>query len=457
MQKALRALPSVDRLLHTDHCQTLSKKFGQAAMTDALRSVLANARMRIQSGDSFSFNQQSLLIEAEKWLVNHFAPSLRAVINATGVILHTNLGRAPLSRQAIQAMHSVAQGYSTLEYELDSGKRGSRYTHAVEKLKQLSGAEDALIVNNNASALVLLLSALARDREVIISRGQLVEIGGGFRIPEIMSESGALLREVGSTNRTRLTDYENAITENTVMLLRVHPSNFRQAGFVEATELTDLVALAKKRELMVADDVGSGALLETSGFGLPSEPTVQDGVSTGADVVLFSGDKLLGGPQAGILVGKVAVIRTLKMHPLARAMRADKLALAALGATLDSYLRDRAIQEIPIWWMIARKIDELREIAERWQKAVGGEVIESSSAIGGGSIPGGTLPTVAIQLNVNNPDLFSQQLRLLKIPIIARIEKDAVILDPRTVLPEQENDFLSGIQSVRLQLDCTKC
>lgn len=457
MQKALRALPSVDRLLQTDHCQTLSKKFGQAAMTDALRSVLANARNRIQSGDSFSFSQQGLLIEAENWLVNHFAPSLRAVINATGVILHTNLGRAPLSQQAIQAMHSVAQGYSTLEYELDSGKRGSRYTHTVEKLKLLSGAEDALIVNNNASALVLLLSALARDKEVIISRGQLVEIGGGFRIPEIMSESGALLREVGSTNRTRLIDYENAITENTAMLLRVHPSNFRQAGFVEATELADLVALAKKRELRVADDVGSGALMETSRFGLPSEPTVQDSVSIGADVVLFSGDKLLGGPQAGILVGEIAVIRTLKMHPLARAMRADKLALAALGATLDSYLKDRVIKEIPIWWMIARKIDELKEIVERWQKAVGGEVIESSSAIGGGSIPGGTLPTVAIQLNVNNPDLFSQQLRLLKIPIIARIEKDAVILDPRTVLPEQENDFLSGIQSVRLQLDCTKC
>ena len=456
MQEALRALPSVDRLLHTDQCQTLREKFGQAAMTDALRSVLANARKRIQSGDSFSFDEQGLLIEAEKWLVNHFTPSLRAVINATGVILHTNLGRAPLSQPAIQAMHSVAQGYSTLEYELDSGKRGSRYTHTVEKLKRLCGAEDALIVNNNASALVLLLSALARGKEVIISRGQLVEIGGGFRIPEIMSESGALLREVGSTNRTRLADYENAITENTAMLLRVHPSNFRQTGFVEATELADLVALAKKRELMVADDVGSGALMETSKFGLPSEPTVQDSVSIGADVVLFSGDKLLGGPQAGILVGKVTVIRTLKMHPLARAMRADKLALAALGATLDSYLKDQAAQEIPIWWMIARKIDELREIAKRWQKAVGGEVIESSSAIGGGSIPGGTLPTIAIRFNVKNPELFSQQLRLLKIPIIARIEKDAVILDPRTVLPEQESDVMAGIQTVKIQLDGAK-
>ena len=456
MQEALRALPSVDRLLLSDHCQTLCKKYGQVAMTDALRSVLANARKRIQSGDSISFDEQGLLIEAEKWLVNYFAPSLRAVINATGVILHTNLGRAPLSQPAIQAMHSVAQGYSTLEYELDSGKRGSRYTHTVEKLKRLSGAEDVLIVNNNASALVLLLSALARDKEVIISRGQLVEIGGGFRIPEIMSESGALLREVGSTNRTRLSDYENAITENTAILLRVHPSNFRQTGFVEATELAELVALAKRRELMVADDVGSGALMESTEFGLPSEPTVQDSVMIGADVVLFSGDKLLGGPQAGILVGKVAVIRTLKMHPLARAMRADKLSLAALGATLDSYLKDQATQEIPIWWMIARKIDELREIAERWQRAVGGEVMKNSSAIGGGSIPGGTLPTFVIRFNVKNPDLFSQQLRLLKNPIIARIEKDAVILDPRTVLPEQESDLLAGIQTVKIQLDGTK-
>ncbi|MCY3835261.1 MAG: L-seryl-tRNA(Sec) selenium transferase [Anaerolineaceae bacterium] len=455
MQEALRNLPSIDRLLQLDLCQQWCQQYGRPAVTDALRSALNDARGRIHQRkavehNSVVFNLAHFLQDMERRLDFAFAPSLRTVINATGVILHTNLGRAPLSGAAIQAMQSIAKGYSNLEYDLEEGKRGRRDSHAVLKLKAVTGAEDALIVNNNAAALVLLLSALARGREVIISRGQLVEIGGGFRIPEIMAESGALLREVGSTNRTRLADYREAIHERTAMLLRVHPSNFRQSGFVKSTPLSELVALAREHEIHIADDLGSGSLLDTTQFGLPYEPTVQESVACGADVVLFSGDKLLGGPQAGILVGRKTVIQAMREHPLARAMRADKLALAALDATLNAYQRGFAAAEIPIWRMIARNSAELQELALRWQRIVGGAVIATRSTIGGGSIPGGTLPSHALALTVPNPNATLQLLRQTNPPVIARIEDDAVVLDPRTVLPEQEEELLKNLQEAGL-------
>ena len=447
MREALRALPSVDRLLQGERGQSLCENFGRSSVTEALRVVLDEARAGILAGDGKIHDAQSCIIEAERRLRGVFAPTLRPIINATGVILHTNLGRAPLSVAASEAMRAVAHGYSTLEYDLAAGGRGSRHQHAASQLRALSGAEDALVVNNNAAALVLLLSALARGREVVISRGQLVEIGGGFRIPEIMRESGAVLREVGSTNRTRREDYARAIGPRTALLLRVHPSNFRQVGFTETTPLAELVSLARENELLVADDVGSGALLDTAAFGLPAEPTVGDGVAAGADVVLFSGDKLLGGPQAGILIGKGAVLAQLKRHPLARAMRADKLALAALCATLDAYLRERATVEIPIWWMMARAKDELREVAARWQKGVGGELSETLSTVGGGSLPGGKLPTVALVLAAQNPERTLRELRKARTPIIARIEENRVLLDPRTVLPDQEEELLAGVRT----------
>ena len=309
-------------------------------------------------------------------------PSLRPVINATGIILHTNLGRAPLSEAAQQAIQAVAAGYNTLEYDVEAGQRGSRLRHAADVLSETTGAEAALVVNNNAAALVLILSALAQGREVIISRGQLVEIGGGFRVPEVMEQSGAKLVEVGTTNRTRPADYERAITSQTAMLMRAHASNFKQIGFVESATLAEMAEVAHRRNLLLVDDVGSGALLDTAAYGLEHEPTVQESLVASVDLVAFSGDKLLGGPQAGIILGKKSLIDTLAQHPLARAIRADKLCLAGLVATLDHYRRGEATSKIPIWRMIATPLDALWATAEGWAAAVGGTV--HGGRVGGG-------------------------------------------------------------------------
>ena len=448
---ALRALPAMHLLLADERGQALVAEYGRGQVSAALRTVLADARRQILNGSAHPNSAKSLLSRAESRLRQDFAPTLQPVINATGVILHTNLGRAPLSQAAREAMAAVAGGYSSLEYELQSGRRGSRYTHAAGALRALTGAEDALVVNNNASALVLLLSALARGREVVISRGQLVEIGGGFRIPAIMAESGAILREVGSTNRTRLSDYAAAIGANTGLLLRVHPSNFRQSGFVEATALAELVALGREQGLPVADDVGSGALLNTQDYGLPAEPMAQESVAAGADVVLFSGDKLLGGPQAGILVGKGQLIERLRRHPLARALRTDKLTLAALSATLSSYLRGRATEEIPIWRMIAQTPAAVKQRAERWQAVIGGRVVATESTVGGGSLPGGALPSYALALPTTKADRLLAALRMGQPPVIGRIAGDDMLLDPRTVLPEQEEMLLKNVQRALTQ------
>lgn len=457
-ENLLRSLPSVDKLLLTASAQALSSAYGREALTDALRTVLDDTRQAIRTGEALSITPDALIEQAARKLSAAFRPTLRPVINATGVIIHTNLGRAPLSKAAQQAMIDVAAGYSTLEYDLQTGKRGSRLVHAGELLKSITGAEAALVVNNNAAATVLMLAALAKGKEVIVSRGELVEIGGGFRVPDIMRQSGAKLVEVGTTNRTRAADYEHAIREKTALLMRVHSSNFKQIGFTESTPVNALAQIAHRHGLYAVDDLGSGALLDTALFGLEHEPTVQESLAAGMDVVAFSADKLLGGPQAGILVGKREMIDKLKRHPLARAIRADKLCLAALSATLDHYRKGEALTQIPVWQMISRPLEEIRQSAERWLQHYASfqeahdtlklAVVSGDSTVGGGSLPGATLPTALLRLQVAHPDRFTAQLRGARLPVIARIAEDAVLLDPRTVLPDQEAALLESVFGV---------
>lgn len=446
----LRQLPAVDALLDTPSAKNLIRLYGRANTVHALRFSIDTTRQALLSGSDVAIAEDALLTDAQAQLEARFLPTLRPVINATGVIIHTNLGRALLSEDAQHAVQQVASHYSNLEFTLDTGKRGSRYLHAERALTELTGADAALVVNNCAAGLVLTLSALAQGSEVVISRSQLVEIGGGFRIPDIMAQSGAQLVEVGTTNRTRLVDYENAISEHTAMLLRVHSSNFRIIGFIEQASLTEMARLAHQQAILCVDDLGSGALLDTADYGLYHEPTAQEGIAASADLVLFSGDKLLGGPQAGIIVGSADAVARLKKHPLARAMRADKLAYAALSATLDHYRRDEATEKIPVWQMISTPYDALHQRAEQWASALGfGTVIEGESTVGGGSLPGTTLPTALLGLDVPSANDFAACLRHANpLPIIPRISDDRVLFDPRTVLPSQDEYLLHTVQSV---------
>ena len=392
----------------------------------------------------------SLLHRAALLLQEWTAPSLVPVINASGVVLHTNLGRAPLSAAAMQAVQAVSLGYSNLEYDLARGQRGSRLLHAESLLQRLTGAEAALVVNNNAAALLLALTALARRRPVLIARTQLIEIGGGFRIPDVMKQSGARLVEIGATNRVHLADYADAITEESpTLLLRAHRSNFRIVGFTAEPSLPELVEIAHQHGLPLLDDLGSGTFLDTARYGLPHEPTVAESLAAGADLVCFSGDKLLGGPQAGIILGRRDLLDRLKKHPLARALRADKLCLAALSATLLHYLKDEAEREIPIWRMIAAPLDDLRQRAEAWAAALGqGQVIAAQSTIGGGSLPTEELPTFVLALTLPSPNRFLERLRRLTPPIIARLEADRLLLDPRTVLPNQDPTIIASLRTL---------
>ncbi len=380
-------------------------------------------------------------------------PSLVPVINASGVVLHTNLGRAPLSQAALAALQAVASGYSTLEFDLEGGKRGSRLAHAERLLTRLTGAEAALVVNNNAAAVLLALTALARRKRVIISRTQLVEIGGGFRIPDVMRQSGAKLVEVGATNRVHLSDYEEALAEPAALVLHAHHSNFRIIGFSSEPELAELARTAHRLGAGLLDDLGSGALLDTTRYGLGHEPTVQESLAAGVDLVCFSGDKLLGGPQAGILLGRSDLLAKLKRHPLARALRADKLCLASLAATLLHYLRDEAEKQVPVWRMIAASPTTLCERAEQWKAGLGllpseAAVIPGLSTVGGGSLPGETLPTFLLAIHLPHPDRFLAQLRKANPPVIARVETDQVVLDPRTVLPEQDELLMAILREI---------
>jgi len=365
MQEELRKLPGVDRLLKERAVQALAEEYGHDLTVEAIRQALDLARRPIMAGQDCPSTDE--LVEMTRAnLEARSRPTLRPVINATGVIIHTNLGRAPLSAEARAAMELAARGYTNLEYDLEAGRRGSRYVHAEELLGRLTGAEAALVVNNNAGAVLLILTALARGKEVIVSRGHLVEIGGGFRMPAVMRQSEARLVEVGTTNRTYIQDYEEALTEETALLVRVHRSNFRLTGFVHEPELGQLVELGEKAGLLVVDDLGSGALLDTSAYGLAHEPTLQETIAYGAALVSASGDKLLGGPQAGIIVGRRDVIAKLKRHPLTRALRVDKTTIAGLQATLLHYLKGEAEEKVPVWRMIAMPIETIEERAMAW-------------------------------------------------------------------------------------------
>jgi L-seryl-tRNA(Ser) seleniumtransferase len=372
---------------------------------------------------------------------------LKGVVNATGTILHTNLGRAVLSQEALNAIIGVASGYSNLEFNLEKGERGSRYSHVESLLCRITGAEAAMVVNNNAAAVMLVLSTLAKDKEAIVSRGQLVEIGGSFRVPDVMEESGAHLHEVGTTNRTHLYDYENAINENTGVILRVHQSNYRIMGFTEEPDIVDLVELGRQNDIPVIEDIGSGVFVDLSRFGLSPEPTVQASIEKGMDVVTFSGDKMLGGPQAGIIVGKKQFIDAMKKNQLTRALRIDKLTLSALEATLKLYLdEERALKEIPGLRMLTIKPEELKKDATRLLRALRRrlgdraqlEVEKSFSQVGGGSMPTEQLETYVVTLTspMYTLDTIEERLRHGDVPVVARINKDKLILDVRTLLPK---------------------
>jgi len=462
--EALSKLPSVDKLLAQPATQTLAASFGHALTVDALRAALDNARQSIRAGGGPP-EPDALVLSAESKLREWTTPRPRAVINATGVIIHTNLGRAPLSPSALAAMQSISQGYSDLEYDLPSGERGHRMAAVEDLLCRVTGAEAALVVNNNAGAVLLALSAHCAGREVVISRGQLVEIGGGFRIPDVLAQSGATLIEVGTTNRTHRRDYEAAINANTAALLRAHSSNFRVVGFTAEVSLAELVALGGPRGVPVLDDLGSGALLDTAAYGLMHEPMPQESLAAGAALVCFSGDKLLGGPQAGIVIGQQRYVEPLKRHPLARALRADKLCLAALSATLTHYLKREAEHEIPVWRMMSMPLDEIGKRAKKWarklkQAGIEALVIEGRSTVGGGSLPGESLPTwlVAIECATGgatggapggaSPDELAARLRRNDPPVVARIEDRRLVLDPRTVAEGEEKVLLSAVSRV---------
>ena len=465
-----RALPAVDALADAAAAAAPSTTdAGRGLLVAIAREVLDDARARLAGAaggnhdgvgtsrtDDLAapFGVDDLIADVVERTAAILTPRPRHVINATGVILHTNLGRAPVSRAAAAAMAEAAAGYNDLEYDLASGRRGSRQDVVAPLLARLSGAEAALVVNNNAGATLLVVAALAAGRGVIVSRGQLVEIGGGYRIPDVMAAGGARLVEVGTTNRTRLADYERAIDETTALLLRVHTSNFRITGFTAAVGLDDLVALGRKHAVPVVDDLGSGSFIDVAPFGLSPEPTVQESIAAGADAVTFSGDKLLGGPQAGLIVGRAAIIARLRAHPLCRALRPDKATLAGLAVTLQSYLRGRAIDDVPVWRMIGADVEGLRTRATRWLDdlpATGRgsatlSVRTSSSAIGGGSLPGETLPTFVLAVATPHPDALAARLRAADPPVIARVEDDAVLLDPRTVLPDEDEHVVKALR-----------
>ncbi len=452
MPNDFRSLPSVDLVLSQEPVLALVQSYSRTAMLQLVRQQLDEARRTIaQGGDPPTLSQ--VVAQVQRRAERAWQEAPRPVINATGVVLHTNLGRAPISKAAIQAAANAAKGYSNLELDLDDGKRGSRQAHISELLCQLTGAEAALVVNNNASAVMLGLAAIAQGKEVIVSRGEEVEIGGGFRIPDVLAQSGATLVEVGTTNRTNASDYEAAVTDNTAALLRVHASNFKVLGFTHAPTTEELVDVGKRRKLPVLYDLGSGCLLDTAQYGMAHEPTVQESIAAGCDLSFFSGDKLLGGPQAGIIVGKRDLIARIARHPLARAMRIDKMSLAALRVTLLHYLKDEAVTAIPVWQMISASPETIRRRAARWRTALGNPCVslqKGESTIGGGSLPGETLPTWLLALDPSasscSADALAQRLREADIPVIARIQDNRVVLDPRTVLPQEEKALLKAVR-----------
>jgi len=445
-----RRLPAVDALLAEPDVAALLRAHPRGLVVRAVRDTIEHARA---NGGAAPPEGWGAAVHAQAQRLA--APSLLTVINATGVVLHTNLGRAPLARAAREAMTRIGAGYANLEYDLTEGTRGSRHTLCRDLLAELTGAEDALVVNNAAGALLVALSALARDGEAVVSRGELVEIGGAFRIPDIMARSGATLVEVGTTNRTHLRDYEGAVTDRTRLLLKVHRSNFQVTGFTAEVSAQEIAGVARARGAVSLYDLGSGLLVDLSRWGLTGEPSVAEALASGVDAVAFSGDKLLGGPQAGILLGTRDAIAACRKDPLARAVRSDKFTLAALEATLALY-RDpeRARVEIPVLRMLTEDVAEIRHRGEALQKDVGkdAELIEGESEVGGGSFPGAKLKTwlLAIHPQHLTPNSLAERLRGGRPPVIARIADDRVVLDPRTIFPD---DLETVARAVRTALD----
>ncbi len=448
MTTGYRSIPSVEKLLSDGRVQELIDVYSREPLVYLVRKSLDRVRQDVANGKTApTFDELVKDMASEAAFL--WSPKPRPLINATGVVLHTNLGRSPLSDEAVEAMLQAARGYTDLELNLEDGARGSRQAHVESLLCQITGAEAALVVNNNASAVLLGLSAIANGREVIVSRGEAVEIGGGFRIPDVLKQSGAALVEVGTTNRTYVADYESALTPETAAMLKVHTSNFRVIGFTHEASVEELAALGAGRGIPILHDQGSGCLLDTTQFGLAVEPMVQDSIAAGADLVFFSGDKLLGGPQAGIVAGKRQWVTRLARHPLTRAVRIDKLSLAALTATLLHYLKGEALQKIPAWRMISTPPETLEARARGWQNAVGdtAQVVQGLSAIGGGSLPGESIPTWLLSIETDGAQGLAKRLRDADTPVIARIEDDRVLLDPRTVLPSEEDALLASLKS----------
>jgi L-seryl-tRNA(Ser) seleniumtransferase len=448
-----RQLPALDALLQSAAGAALRRRCGHELAVDGLRAALDEFRQRLENGNEPVPGIADLVDRAESWVSARLRPTLQPVINATGVIIHTNLGRAPLSAAARMAVGEAAGGYSSLEFNLATGGRGSRSVHAAELLCRLTGAEAALVVNNTAAAMVLMLTALCRQRDVIISRGQLVEIGGGFRVPDILAQSGARLVEVGTTNRTHFYDYERALTADTAAILVAHHSNFKIIGFTAEPPLRELAELAHARGVPLLYDQGSGALRDTGRFGLEPEPTVQAGVAAGADLIAFSGDKLLGGPQAGVIVGRQALIDQLRAHPLARAVRPDKLCLAGLSATLQHYVVGEELAQVPVWRMMALTADEIANTAAAWAAALRAVGVDANtepghSTVGGGSLPGQTLATTLVAVAGADLDQSASALRAHQPSIIARVGNDRLLIDPRTVLPGQDETLLHALVEI---------
>jgi L-seryl-tRNA(Ser) seleniumtransferase len=461
-----RVIPSIEQLRQRAGVRALEARYGRTAVVNALRAEAETLRARLDAGDAGGETAKADAAAAIEQglaarLADELAPSLTTVINATGVIIHTNLGRAPLAGRPAASVAAIASAYANLEYDLDSGRRGARDSHAEHLIQRLTGAEAAIVVNNNAAAALLTLAALARGREVIVSRGELVEIGGGFRVPDVMAQSGATLREVGTTNRTRASDYAAAISERTALILRVHPSNFRIEGFTERPSLEDLAGIARRFAIPLAEDLGSGYLGVAAGApAIAGEPEVRASLEAGADVVFFSGDKLLGGPQAGIVAGRRDLVGVIRRHPLMRALRVDKLTYAALEATLVEYATGRAAETVPVLRMVTATREEIEARATALAPILSAAgfttaLLEGYSTIGGGSAPGSQLPTVLVALSRPgvSADALEARLRMLDPPIVGRIEDDQVVLDLRTVLTEQDGILATALSSLTHRRD----
>ncbi|HEV3142977.1 MAG TPA: L-seryl-tRNA(Sec) selenium transferase [Gemmataceae bacterium] len=455
-----RHLPSVNEVLETAPVQSLLATHAHEVVVDSIREELAQLREQIGAGAALDgeANLAALAQRVADRVSREQRPNLRPVINATGIVLHTNLGRAPVAEEAAQAAYEAARGYLNLEFDLASGQRSSRQIAIRNWLCRLTGAESATAVNNCAAATVIVLRTLAAGKEAIVSRGQLIEIGGSFRIPEIMAVSGATLREVGTTNITRIGDYEKAINPNTALLMRVHHSNYRVIGFTESASLEELVALSRKHNLPVVDDVGSGQLADLSGLGFQDEPLIRNSITAGADLVLFSGDKLLGGPQAGIILGRKALIQKIERDPLMRAFRLDKMTLAALEATLRLYLDEqRAWRDIPVLRMLATPMEELRIRAQGFVKelariaGIRASVRETETFVGGGSLPAQAMPSIAVAIAIEGQSeaQLAERLRTGTPAVLSRIQDGELLLDLRTIFVHQEKDLLSAVRAAR--------